>query len=76
MNIDEHKIDDAALAILSLTLSEDGCAWKQIDWEVMSRLYEKGLIHDPRGKQKSVQFTEQGVKLSRQLLEQLFTAEK
>jgi hypothetical protein len=32
MNIDEDKIDDAALALLYLTLHDEFRSWKQIDW--------------------------------------------
>ena len=55
MEIDEDKIDDAALALFYLTLHDKfGRAWKQIDWSITDRLYEKGYIHDPVGKSKSV----------------------
>jgi len=43
--IDKNKIDEAALALLFLSMhSDDGLtrAWKGIDWEVMNSLYEKG----------------------------------
>jgi hypothetical protein len=59
LNID--KIDDAALALLYLTL-HDGCrACKGMDWDVLGRLHDKGMIHDPVGKVKSVVFTEEGL---------------
>ena len=54
MDLDTDKIDDAAIALLSLTLHDDNRVWKGIDWEITDRLYEKGLIHDPVGKAKSV----------------------
>jgi len=41
----------------------------------MARLHEKGYIADPRGKTKSVAFTEQGLKESERLLGNLFGAE-
>jgi hypothetical protein len=73
MELDTAKIDDAALALLSLTL-HNGCrAWKGLDWEIMDRLYEKGYILDPRGKAKSVVFTDEGLEHSRRLLEELFS---
>jgi hypothetical protein len=40
MDIDEDKIDEAALALMYLTLHDHYRAWKQIDWEVTNRLYE------------------------------------
>jgi hypothetical protein len=41
----------------------------------MDRLHEKGFISDPRGKAKSVVFTEAGLDEAKRLLEQLFAAE-
>lgn len=75
MKIDEEKIDEAVLALLYLTLHDDIRAWKQFDWDAMGRLYEKGLIHDPVGKVKSVMFTPEGLKESERLFRQLFTNE-
>mgnify|MGYP000253240896 FL=1 len=73
MDIDEDKIDEAALALMYLTL-HDGCrAWKQIDWETTNRLYEKGFILDPVGKVKSVVFTDEGLKKSGELFYKLFS---
>lgn len=73
VDIDEEKIDDAALALLFLTLHDHFCAWKQIDWEVTNRLYEKGLIANPRGKQKSIVFTDKGLSKAKHLFKQMFT---
>lgn len=67
MDIDEDKIDEAALALMYLTLHDHFRAWKQIDWEVTNRLHEKGLICNPVGKAKSV------VKQSEALFNKLFT---
>ncbi|WP_158970585.1 DUF6429 family protein [Paraglaciecola sp. L3A3] len=72
MDIDENKIDEAALALMYLTLHDNGRAWKKIDWQAMSRLHEKGLICDPVGKAKSVQLTEEGLKQSEALFNKLF----
>ena len=71
-NIDEEKLAEAALAILSLTShKESGVvrAWKGMDWDLLNILYKKGWINDPVGKQKSVVFTERGVDLATQFLE-------
>jgi hypothetical protein len=38
----------------------------------MNRLHEKGFISDPRGKAKSVVFTDEGLIEARRLLEELF----
>jgi hypothetical protein len=72
MAIDTDKIDDAALALLYLTLHDRYRAWKGMDWDVLDRLYEKGMICDPVGKVKSVVFTEEGLQRSKQLFEKMF----
>lgn len=72
MDIDDNKIDEAALALMYLNLHDHGRAWKQIDWEVMNRLHEKGFIGDPVGKAKSVQLTDEGLKQSEELFNKLF----
>ncbi|WP_133471306.1 DUF6429 family protein [Paraglaciecola marina] len=72
MNIDKDKIDDAALALMYLTLHDHFRAWKQIDWEVTNRLHEKGLICDPVGKTKSIVLTDEGLKKSEELFNTLF----
>ncbi len=76
MNIDEDKIDEAALALMYLTLHEQCRAWKQIDWEVTNRLHKKGLICDPVGKAKSVVLTDEGLKQSEVLFNKLFAKNK
>jgi hypothetical protein len=76
--IDTDRIDEAVLALLFLGICErdrfSGLArtWKSFDWAAMERLYEKGLIHDPVGKAKSVYFTDEGLKRADQLFHVLF----
>jgi len=72
MDIDDDKIDDAALALLYLTLHDTDRAWKGIDFDVLDRLHKKGLIGNPVGKTKSVVLTEQGLSLSKSLFEEMF----
>jgi hypothetical protein len=72
MNLDNEKIDRAVLALLYLGLHEETRAWKGFDWHAMDRLHKKGFISDPRGKTKSVLFTEDGLTESRRLLEEMF----
>jgi hypothetical protein len=72
MALDTNKIDGAVLALLYLTLHDGDRAWKGFDWEAMNRLHEKGMIHDPVGKVKSVVFTEEGLRRSEQLFEAMF----
>ena len=75
MKLDDDKIDGAVLALLLLGRHDGDRAWKGFDWEAMNRLYEKGFISDPRGKTKSVVFTEKGLIEAERLLEKLFTDE-
>jgi hypothetical protein len=54
-NLDQEKLAEAALAILSLSSFTNAYgvrAWKGIDWDVMNMLFEKEWISDPVGKQK------------------------
>jgi len=74
-NIDEEKLAEAALAILSLTAHNDMSAvraWKGMDWDLLGLLHEKGWIGDPVGKQKSVVFSSEGEELAAQFLEKHF----
>ena len=59
--LDTDRLDDAALAILSLTLHDVNRVWKGIDWEITDRLHAEGLIHDPSGKAKSLTLTDEGL---------------
>lgn len=76
MDYDTNKVDDAVLALLSLTVhqeSEFGArSWKGHDWDVLNRLYEKGMIGDPVSKAKSVVLTPEGLAKSRELFANLF----
>jgi hypothetical protein len=79
MEYDNDKVDDAALALLFLTMEKvklgdmvGAKAWKGMDWDVLDRLHEKGYIDDPKNKNKSVVFSEEGMKRSEQLFWKLF----
>ena len=72
MPLNTEKIDDATLALLYLTLHDDCRAWKGFDWGVLGRLHDKGLIHDPVGKVKSVVFTPEGLQRAKALFEAMF----
>jgi len=73
MDIDNDKIDEAVLALLSLTLHDDVRAWKSFDWDAMNRLFEKGYILNPVVKAKSVVLTEKGIAESERLFTKLFS---
>ncbi len=72
MKLDSERIDQAVLALLSLGLHDEYRAWKSFDWDTMDRLHQKGYISDPKGKAKSVVFSEEGLRESERLLEKLF----
>ena len=76
MEFDETKVDEATLALLWLVTEKGDYgiprAWKSFDWETMNRLYEKGLISDPKSKAKSVVVTEEGAERAEKLFKQMF----
>jgi Domain of unknown function (DUF6429) len=72
MALNTDKIDDTALALLYLTLHNGYRAWKGMDWDVLGRLHDKGMILDPVGKVKSVIFTEEGLQRAKALFEEMF----
>jgi hypothetical protein len=72
MDLDTDKIDDAVLSLLVLGLHDGGRAWKGFDWDALDRLHGKGYISDPKGKAKSVVFTEDGLARAARLLAELF----
>jgi hypothetical protein len=74
-NLDQEKLAEAALAILSLGAWDDGPttrAWKGMDWDLMASLHERGWIGDPVGKQKSVVLTDAGAAAAESFLEKYF----
>ena len=72
MPLNTDKIDDAALALLYLTLHDGYRAWKGFDWDVLDRLHEKGMIDNPVGKVKSVVFTQEGLERAKALFKEMF----
>jgi hypothetical protein len=72
MALDKDRIDDAVLALLYLGLHDDWRAWKGFDWDAMNRLHEKGMIDNPVSKAKSVAFTEEGLRRSKELFARMF----
>jgi hypothetical protein len=75
MTLDPDKIDRAVLALMYLGLHHGNRAWKGFDWEAMGRLRDKGFLLEPRGKAKSVVFTDEGLVAARRLLSELFSSE-
>jgi hypothetical protein len=76
MEYDQDRVDEMVLALLSLTMFEEGQngarAWNGHDWVAMDRLHAKGYISDPKSKAKSVVVTATGVQRSRELFEKHF----
>jgi hypothetical protein len=73
MELDTNRIDEAVLALLLSGLHDGARAWKGFDWDAMERLHQQGYISDPRGKAKSVVFTEEGLQRAESLLDKLFS---
>src|SRR5688572_24813961 len=71
-DLDADKLAEAALAILSLTLHDNGRVWKGLDWELMGLLHDKGWIMDPASKAKSVALTEEGERRAHEFLSKHF----
>ncbi len=71
-DLDTDKLDDAALAILSLMLHGGNRVWKGIDWSIADRLHAKGPIHDPVRKAKSLALTGAGMARAEAALAELF----
>lgn len=61
LELDTDKLDDSALAILSLSLHDGNRVWKGFDWAITDRLHAKGSIADPVGKAKLLMLTEDGL---------------
>ena len=72
MTYNQDKIDETVLATLLLTLHEENRAWKGHSFEVLDRLYEKGYIHNSKGKSKSVVLTSEGLAKARGVFDVLF----
>ncbi|MEP7147949.1 MAG: DUF6429 family protein [Acidobacteriota bacterium] len=67
---DKNRVNDLVLALLHLTsFNEHGIVrtWKSHDWDALHRLFEKGLISDPKGKSKSVVLSEDGARQAEEL---------
>ncbi len=76
MAYNKDKVDEMTLALLYLVMHSDGDgsrAWKGFDWDTMNRLHEKGYISNPKGKAKSVVFSDEGVQLAEELFKKHFS---
>lgn len=75
MDYDPKRIEETVLALLATFSFDGGRSWKGYDFEVMNALHQQGLIDEPRGKNKSVWLTEEGLKKGNALAERLFAAD-
>ena len=83
MEIDQEKSDEIVLAMLFRNSWKEKIgrvkvfqAWKSLNWEALSRLSEKGLISNPKGKAKSLVMTDEGYALAQELFEKHFGKDK
>ena len=75
MEYNKDKVDEMVLALLHLTSSSDKYAtraWKGLDSATLDRLHAKGLIGDPRGKGPTIELSEAGARLSKELFRKYF----
>ena len=72
MPLDLDRIDEATLALLYLSLHDHRRAWKSFDWDTTDRLHARGLLEDPRNKNKSVVLTDEGLAAARAACVRLF----
>jgi hypothetical protein len=72
MDLDTEKIDEAALALLYLSLHDIRMVWKGVDWDVTERLCTKGLILDPINKSRQMTLTDEGLRAAEAACRRLF----
>lgn len=75
MEYDKAKIEEALLALLGVFEFENGRVWKRYDFATMDALHAKGLISEPRGRQESVDLTDEGMRLAKELAVKHFGTE-
>ncbi|HEV3263150.1 MAG TPA: DUF6429 family protein [Gemmataceae bacterium] len=74
MDFDKDKVDEAGLALLHQTRSDDkfgALAWKRYYWDALNRLHERGYIASPISKAKSVALIEAGKAKAEELFSKL-----
>lgn len=71
-DLDEDRLAEAALALMSLTQHDGDRVWKQYPWSLTDRLFELGYITDPKSKAKSVRLTPEGKAHAESVLRERF----
>ena len=74
MKTDVAKVEEAVLALLALFAFDECVSWKTYDFGVTESLFEKGLIGDPRNKNKSIVLTPEGLQRGQELAAKLFAS--
>lgn len=74
MATDNKKIDDAALALLFLTLHDQSHVSKALTPDIFRRLHEQGMIEEPGEDSDSVELTPDGLQRSNTLFNAMFAA--
>ena len=73
--IDRDKLVEVALAMLHLTTHGGGYgtrAWKNMNWDLLDALHDRGWISDPKSKAKSVAFSDESERLAAEFFEKHF----
>lgn len=71
MDANNNKIDELTLALMYLRRHGQR-AWKSFDWESLNRLYQRGLISNPKQKSHSVIFSAEAEELAQELFQKWF----
>lgn len=74
MEYDPKRIEETILALLATFSFDGGRSWKGFDFDVMNALHQQGLIDDPRGKNKSIWLTAEGLEKGTIIADRLFAA--
>lgn len=72
LELDDDRLAEVALALMSLTRHEGDRVWKQYPWDLTDRLHELGYITDPKSKAKSVDLTPEGRERAERILRERF----
>jgi hypothetical protein len=77
MKVDQDKLEEVAMALLSLTMHDvqgGTRAWKGLDWDLLDALHARGWIGDPVSKAKSVVVSPEGKSAAQELFRKYFEA--
>lgn len=74
MATDNRKIDDAALALLFLTLHDQSHVSKGLAPDIFRRLHEQGMIEESDDGSDSIELTPDGLQRSKTLFNAMFAA--